>query len=120
MLKEYPATQHKGEPNKRWFADDYFDIIIWLDNDSAVSGFQLCYNKKNNERALTWTKAHGFRHDLINGGETSPTKNQTPILMGDGVFPAGKVLEMFIVRSIHMEESFRSFIIEKLRNYQEV
>jgi hypothetical protein len=119
MLKEYPATQHKGEPKKRWFADDYFEIIIWLDNDSAISGFQLCYDKKKNERALTWTKQNGFRHDWVDGGETSPTKNRSPILTEDGAFQVAPVLQQFILRSKNMEGPLRSFIIEKLKGDQE-
>src|SRR6185369_2776466 len=35
MLKEYPASQNEEEPGRRWFSDDYFDIIVWLDHAEA-------------------------------------------------------------------------------------
>lgn len=114
MLKEYPASQHEGEPRRRWFADDYFDIIVWLDQNETLLGFQLCYDKKRNEHSLTWTRSGGFQHDLIDDREESPAKKESPILIADGPFPADKVMERFITDSEGIEQEIRSFIIEKL------
>jgi hypothetical protein len=118
MLKEYPTKQSRAEQNKRWFADDYFDIIFWLDRDSVISGFQLCYDKQRNERALTWIKGKGFRHDFIDGGEESPAKNRSPILMKDGDFPVAQVLDRFMTRSENMEQALKLFVINKFKSCQ--
>ena len=117
MLKEYSTQQHQGEQKRRWFTNNYFDLIVWQDNQSEITKFQLCYDKTRKERALTWTKGRGFDHNLIDDGEDSPLKNQSPILLADGLFPAREVLEIFITDSEVIEQQIRSFIIEKLRNY---
>lgn len=118
MLKEYPVRQHQGELKRRCFSDDFFDIYVWVDNHSTISKFQLCYNKKRNEHALTWTKENGFQHYSIDDGEASPTKNQTPIFASDGLFPANEVFEKFVVNSEGIDQKVRSFLIEKLSSYE--
>jgi len=49
------ARQVEGEGFRRWFTDDYFDLIVWYGDQNAMIGFQLCYDKQGKERALTWT-----------------------------------------------------------------
>ena len=39
------VRQIEGEPFRRWYADDYFDLFIWFDDNDKVTGFQLCYDK---------------------------------------------------------------------------
>jgi hypothetical protein len=117
MLKEYPANQHKGEPRRRWFTNNYFDLIVWQDNISEIIKFQLCYDKSGKERALTWTQGRGFDHNLIDDGESSPLKNLSPILLADGLFQASEVLKRFVADSEVIEQQIRAFIIDTLRTY---
>ena len=49
MLKE----SFPGKSSRKWFSDDYFDLIVWIDLNGAVSGFQLRYDKYKKERTLT-------------------------------------------------------------------
>ena len=44
------------EYKKRWFFDHEIDLLIWLNADNEIVGFQLCYDKLNNPHALTWFK----------------------------------------------------------------
>lgn len=117
MLKEYDTFQHPGEMKRRWFSDDYFDLIVWQDDASAISKFQLCYDKSGKERAVTWTRGEGFSHNLIDTGESSPLKNQSPILLADGLFPANEVLNIFIANCGEIELHIRSFITDQLKDY---
>jgi len=43
MLEESEyVRQVKGEPKRRWFSDDYFDLIVWVDcamTRRAIHGF---------------------------------------------------------------------------------
>lgn len=120
MLRESPIYQRQGEPRRRWFTDEFFDIFVWLDHDLAITGFQLCYDKKGRERALTWIRGRGFRHDLIDDGELSPTKNRSPILIADGTFPENEILVRFVTNSGDIEERIRSFIIDLVCIYSEL
>ena len=118
MLKEYPTQQHKGDFKRRWFSSSYFDLIIWQNDLSEITRFQLCYDKQGQERALTWTEGRDFDHNYIDDGETTPLRNETPVLLADGLFPAMVVLDKFIADSGVIEQQIRSFIIEKLNSAQ--
>ena len=88
VLKNSPRTPVEHDHDRRWIADEYFDLIVWYEAAGAIHGFQLCYDKPGRERALTWTRERGFSHTAIDSGESRPTANRTPILVPDGVFPA--------------------------------
>ncbi len=99
------------------FSDDYFDLIVWTGQNGSVSGFQLCYDKYTKERALTWTEENGYSHERIDDGEANPSKNLTPILVPDGICPIQKIIELFLLRSVEMDPQLRSFVVDKLREY---
>jgi len=117
MLKELPATQVHGEPRRRWFADEHFDLIVWLGEDDRVEGFQLCYDLGHAEHALTWDRNGGYSHDRIDDGESSPTRNRTPILVTDGHFPGSEVLSRLEASCAQVGAPIRSFVVEKIRAY---
>jgi hypothetical protein len=72
MLVEIRNTrQIEGEGFRRWFTDEFFDLIVWYDEKRTLVGFQLCYDKEGRERALTWTREHGFQHNRIDDGEVT-------------------------------------------------
>jgi hypothetical protein len=118
MLREYPVAQHPEEPVRRWFADDQFDLVVWLGVSADIVGFQLCYDKYVNEHALTWKFGEGYHHNAIDDGEATPFSNRSPILVADGLFPLHRVLTDFMDKSAEIEDEIRVFIIEKLRGYQ--
>ena len=117
MLQESYARGKSDNEIRRWFSDDDFDLIVWSDHDNAVSGFQLCYDKQRSERALTWRQKYGFRHERVDSGETNPAKNQSPILVPDGVCPIVELTELFLSRSQGVDPLIRSFVTAKLREY---
>jgi hypothetical protein len=70
LLRELSHVRQALEaPRRRWFADDYFDLIVWVGNRGECIGFQLCYDKSGDEHALTWHKKTGFRHHRVDSGE---------------------------------------------------
>ena len=119
MLKELPTTQVPGEPPRRWFADEHFDLMVWLAEDHSVDGFQLCYDLGRSEHALTWDRRNGYHHDRIDDGESSPTRNRTPILVADGHFPVQEILSRFEDSAVQVDASIRSLVVEKIRAYAE-
>src|SRR6266496_2922148 len=91
MLNETFPVKLEDEVPRRWFSDDYFDLIIWTLPNGSVSGFQLCYDKTGTERALTWSPRSGFQHERVDTGEADPTKNRTPVLVPDGLCPIREI-----------------------------
>jgi hypothetical protein len=116
MLKEM-SSGRQAQPWRRWFTDEEFDLIVWFSRQGTPDGFQLCYDRKGHERALTWTEDAGYSHDRIDDGEGNPTKNRSPILVSDGVFPAAEVLRRFEATSSGIESHIRQFVAQKLREY---
>jgi len=118
MLKESFTGRAPTRSDRRWFSDDYFDLIVWAGQNGAISGFQLCYDKFKKERALTWTETNGYKHDRVDDGEPNPTKNLTPILVPDGTCPTQGIIDLFMLRSAEVDPRLRSFVLDKLREYQ--
>ncbi len=119
MLKELSTAQLPGEPRRRWYADEHFDLIVWLAEDDNVDGFQLCYDLGHAEHALTWDRSNGYRHDRIDDGEGSPTRNRTPILVADGHFPASEILSRVEASCDRVDAPIRTVVVERIRAYAE-
>lgn len=109
--------QVPAEGFRRWFTDEFFDLIVWYDDERRLIGFQLCYDKEGRERALTWTLAHGFQHDRIDPGEVPGRSKMTPIIVADGAFNAGPVTERFREASANIEPGIASFVSARLSEY---
>jgi multidrug transporter EmrE-like cation transporter len=100
VLTEVAASQLPGEPRRRWFTDSDFDLIVWFTPAGTICSFQLCYDRRRRERALTWTQDGGFSHDRIDDGEASPAKNRTPILVDGGSSVPDDILRRFITEAV--------------------
>ena len=100
-------------------ADDYFDLIVWYQANGQIHGFQLCYDKRGHERALTWTHSDGFWHSSIDAGESNPANNATPVLMGGGTFPIQRVKDEFLARSISLSEEIRALVLTRIDEYKQ-
>lgn len=122
MLKEILNTrQVKGDPKRRWFSDDYFDLIIWLNEQNNIVGFQLCYDKINNERAFTWDKEKGYTHHRIDSGENIPGRfKATPILIDDGIFDYETIANIFKKESKQLDKKTTNFVYENILKYKSV
>jgi len=119
MLTEiHNARQVEGEGFRRWFTDDYFDLIVWYGDQGDMLGFQLCYDKLGKERALTWTHEHGFQHNRIDAGEVPGSPKMTPIVVSDGAFNRDPVAERFRSASTGIEASIAGFVYETVKRYR--
>lgn len=116
MLKEL-TFEKQIKQGRRWFSDDYFDLIVWIGQDLSISGFQLCYDKQQTERALTWKMEEGFSHERVDEGEDIPGKDRTPILKPDGLFPVQEIMRQFKIRSAEIDPQIMAFILGKIDKY---
>ncbi|MFN2454214.1 MAG: hypothetical protein ABR577_08335 [Pyrinomonadaceae bacterium] len=120
MLKEFKAVkQHDNDLFRRWFEDDFFDLIVWYDAHQMICGFQLCYDKNRRERAITWLESKGYAHDVIDSGERSVWEVKSPTLAGATSFPHQQVLEDFTLRSTEIDEEVAAYVKRKLEEYRE-
>jgi hypothetical protein len=119
MLREISKVrQVAGEPTRRWYMDEYFDLVIWQMEGGEIVGFQLCYDKQRGEHALTWQSGSGFSHHEVDSGENRPGKYKaTPILVEDGTFNMEEIALKFLGHSDALESQARDFIYNKLLQY---
>ncbi len=120
MLSNGPVRKIARDLNRRWMTDEYFDLIIWYEPDGRIHGFQLCYDKPDRERSLTWTHGQGFRHAAVDSGESKPTANRAPILVGDGGFDVARVRQEFIARSERLHAEDREFVLERFDEFEKL
>ena len=114
MLREVKSRERSAAGDGRWFADDFFELIVWLDERSTVESFQLCYDRGRRERALTWSRGKGLRHDSVDDGESSALKNQTPLYREGGEFDRADVLRRFQSASVLLPGSIAACVADKI------
>ncbi|MCK5075468.1 MAG: hypothetical protein KAR38_03780 [Calditrichia bacterium] len=115
MLKEIQNIKQDSDPLiKRWFNDDYFDLIIWEDEDKKIVTFQLCYDKNKNEHAFHWVKGKEMTHHRVDDGDRAGAIKGTPILFPNGKFDSLKILKQFIDSSVEIEKKVSKFIVKKI------
>src|SRR5262245_38223464 len=117
MFDNAPKKSVRGDYDRRWLSDDFFDLIIWFRPDDTIYGFQLCYDKPHWERALTWTRDKGFSHLEVDSGEHVYPPNQTPILVPDGTFPGDMVLYEFTRRGTALPHEVRKLVTDKINEF---
>lgn len=108
MLREYPAKQVLGDYLRRWFVDDYFELYVWFDSDNAIYGFQLCYDKEGEERALTWNRDTGLNHHAVDDG--NKWVNAAPILIVNGPFRPEQLKPLFSKNSQDLPTAIRELV----------
>lgn len=108
--------QEPGVPGRRrWFQGGGLELIVWLDEAGQPDGFQICYvGESRREHALTWRRSGGFAHNRVDGGDTRPEKNLTPILVPDGGVSWGELRREFAGASDGLEPELRDFVSARL------
>jgi hypothetical protein len=115
MLRELTEVrQDPKEPKRRWFADDYFDLIVWFDKRGEIIGFQLCYDINGDEHALTWGERTGFSHQRVDDGERQRPYKATPILVADGSCDYAAISQFFEERSSAIDERVAKLVLDKI------
>ena len=127
MLREIKVSQPaKDGIRRRWFESDYFDLYVWQteaatavenDDEASIHGFQLCYNIRRDERALTWKRDIGFFHDGVDSGSATAANTETPILVEDGLYAGDRVTHRFAREAAQMATALRAFVMKKLALY---
>ena len=118
MLREWNnIKQHADEPKRRWFFDNFFDLITWHSDNGSIIEFELCYDKEHSQRVFRWCENNYRCHMKVDEGEYQPlSAKMSPIYVTDGQFDKG-VIEQFKQASLEIEEPIRSLILRVLSEY---
>lgn len=107
----------EGALARRWFEDDYFDLIVWYNGAREIVRFQLCYDKCSRECSLTWERNAGFTHERVDAGDSSVWDMRAPIVGAGGMFQNRIVCARFDEHSTEIDQSVVIFVRRKLREY---
>jgi len=130
MLSEVTnLTQHDAGSHRRWFHDEFFDLYVWensavesnsevnSEGESKIQGFQLCYAKADQQRALRWSQERGYNHEGVDSPEDKPGRAMSAIFIADGVFDPDHIAEKFEIESGSLSPSVRDFVLAKIKGY---
>ncbi len=118
MLQEIIGIrQISGEGQRRWFTNSFFELIVWYKKESDdFLGFQLCYDKSDYERSLTWKEKTGYRHQAIDDERNGTLHPQSPILVKDGSFDSVGISQKFKSESSAIDTNIVEFVFNKISN----
>ena len=118
MLREIrDVKQVPGEPRRRWFSDENFDLIVWLGPEDQILGFQLCYDKETRQKALTWLNGGGYQHSHIDDGDNPGKMKASPVLEANGRFDREGIGRRFRKNRGDVPDKITDCVYEKIMNY---
>lgn len=120
MLREIKGVDQKTPGRtKRWFQDEYFDLIAWHDPKGTILQFQLCYGRETrDERVLEWRRGLGFQH--LKTEERAAFKagrDDDWALRLDRQFANGPLRGRFLAASVEVPELLREFVEDKIEEF---
>lgn len=120
LMERENVSQKEGEGFRRWFSDDFFDLIVWFSdkNSPVITGFQICYDKSGFERAMTWIEGEGYSHTQIDEGEGGILRNKmSPVLLPDGIFEKQQIGTMFKDAAASINDNIKDFVLKKIMDF---
>lgn len=120
MLQEMTkVSQVPGEPRRRWFSSQDLDLIVWHDPKDAIVGFQLCYDRRKDEKVLTWKAPDSYSHMAVDDGEGRSGRHKaSPILVPGGKFAAEPLTSNFRAEAAKLPFEIADLVLRKLSSYK--
>ena len=122
MLKEIPNTiSDHQRAGCRWFRSEHADLYVWPEEDNiveAVGAFEYCYRKLDREYRLSWNSRNGIRHARVEDGESSPLRNDSPLIVPGNPPDLAMAARHFREEGLGMDPRIYRFILNVL--YEQV
>lgn len=121
LVENQGVRQRPDEGFRRWFVNDYFDLIVWYEsNGGELTGFQLCYGRHVDERAFTWQRGKQGSHFVSSGAdERGMPWIATAILHGDAGEVPESVLDRLAADQGDLDDDLLAVVTERARAYNE-
>ena len=83
MLHEIlDVHQRPGEPLRRWFEDNDFQLIVWIEAHE-ISAFELSHDLASHWRVIKWSRTRGLMYYEVDEGEGTAHKPQAAVELRD-------------------------------------
>jgi hypothetical protein len=100
---------------RRWFTDADMDLYVWYDRHNQPVEFQLCYDKRSEERALAWDSETGLSHHHVDTGEARPDNAKQTALMLENTSPdINRAKALFSQSGQTLDHNLFEFILARL------
>lgn len=118
MAEYHELRRTEGQTTSRWFSTADLDLILWEDDAGQTLGFQLCYDKRRIEHAITWRVGRGLIHEAVDSGESNPLKFKgSPILVPNGHFDIERIKALFDSELGELPAEIRDLVTNALDAY---
>ena len=119
LVENRGVRQRPEEGFRRWFLNQYFELIVWYDRQGGdVTGFQLCLDRNRFERAFTWTKEYASTHFVSDAYvEKGVSHLATGILKGAGRTVTQEEKEKLVAEQGELDDELLAFVVDKIEGY---
>jgi len=119
LVEAKNVVQNSDEETRRWFYDKNYDLYTWHNAAGDIIRFELCYDKTQKERTLTWDRKSGYAHVKVDDGEEELGRyKMTPIYVADGIFDYKRIGKAFKAASKNIEQQVAQFVYRKILGLQ--
>ena len=117
MLTELKdLEQRRDEPQRRWFRDDFFDLIVWFNDREEIVLFQLGYDPDGADGLLEWRPLSGLSHFKVDTAGRRPARHaRTPFLVPAPAPELGPLVDDFEKRAGEIDPDILAFVMPILR-----
>ena len=116
LTEKEQARQKSGESNRRWFRDDFFDLIVWFDATGQVLLFQLSYDPDGVDGLLEWRRASGLSHFTVDTEGRRPARHaRTPFLVPTPAPDTKPLVDRFAAEAVEIDARLVDFVLGELR-----
>jgi hypothetical protein len=94
------------------------DLIVWFEPGGQIIGFQLCYDKETDQKALTWLKGGGYQHSRIDDGDNPGKMKASPVLEANGYFDREGIGRLLRESRGHVPEEIADCVYSRITQYR--
>jgi hypothetical protein len=118
MLREKEsAKQNPGESHRRWFSDEYFDLIVWFDASGKIILFQLSYDPDGTDGLLEWRRVSGLSHFTVDTAGRRPARHaRAPFLVPTPAPVLPPLVDRLAAAAVDIDTQVVDFVLGVLRS----
>lgn len=119
LLEMTKVHQVPGEPRRRWFSSRGLDLIVWYGDAGEISGYQLCYDREDDEKVLNWKAPGQYSHMAVDDGEGRAGRHKaSPILVPGAAFKPGALAETFRGEAKELPHEIAELVLRTIAAYR--
>lgn len=108
------SRQRADEPRRKWFTTTRQDLLVWFDDNEAITAFRLTYEWDGKLFSLHWDAETAFVHSNIDTGDRGGGWSKSSLLTRTKLPPKADLADQFRVQANDIDPRVRDFVAAKL------